>query len=65
MHNEVHTLDIAENGDVVATWTSGGVRKVCEVPAANMIFFLDLQEDRTQLGIQDEPIKPREKRGVI
>jgi hypothetical protein len=59
----VQALDIAENGDVVATWLDRGVQKTCEVPAVNMVFFLNLQEDRVGLGIKDEPVNPRRKRG--
>jgi hypothetical protein len=59
----VQALDIAENGDVVATWLDRGVQKTCEVPAENMVFFLNLQEDRVGLGIKDEPVNPRRKRG--
>ena len=58
----VQALDIAENGDVVATWLDRGVHKTCVVPRENMVFFLNLQEDRVRLGIKVVPASRRVKR---
>jgi len=44
----VQTLDISENGTIVATWLDRGVQKSGEISAANMVFFLSMQIDQSR-----------------
>lgn len=44
----VQSLDISENGTIVATWLHRGVQKTGEISAVNMVFFLNMQTDRSR-----------------
>lgn len=44
----VQSLDISENGTIVATWLDRGVQKSGEISAVNMVFFLNMQIDKSR-----------------
>lgn len=44
----VQSLDISENGTVVATWLYRGEPRSGEISPANMVFFLNMQTDRSR-----------------